>query len=209
MAVGINLVGSYPGFTEPKLRSLKKSARKSADIVFTWHEGRTPIAEELLFELGTAAGLGRFVFLGLRDQAVAPIGLYDMTIARSSTVQEAFDHALYMSEKQGFGAWVQMTSKFVGRCSHCKGSYKVGDSIMWARSRGSLHLDCFLQKEKDPGLEPLAFTAEVIEALRVQNSALEHENTTLVARNASLNRMLQRVQATEITGASSKEENIV
>ena len=202
---GVDFVGSFPGFPPAMTRKLQKHARRQADIVFAWHPYEHPIEEELLFELGVASGLGKFVFLGIGLGAPSPVGLYDMMIARIPNVQDALDEALYLSEKQGFGSWVQMVSKFVGRCTHCRGSYKPGANIMWAKGRGSMHLDCFLQVETNQALMPFAFSAEVVEALRQENSALEQEITNLIGRNASLKRKLDQTQPIETAGASSSE----
>lgn len=160
-----------------------------ADIVFAWCPGVARIPRDFGAELGLAYGTGKAVIVGsdrletLEHMPLITEFAWKMIV--SSSPREAYERVMADLDVTFERGMARIESRFGGRCVYCRGSYKEGETIYWAKNQGGMHVDCHERlKQDDP--DAVVFNSELVHALRTENADLEKECLELMAKNSML-----------------------
>jgi hypothetical protein len=181
--MGHDYVGPFPWRGGSEEFSYRKNAIKRADLVFTWSDSvlTSSIAKmELMF----AEGCGKQVYIGrigsvprILDEErmflVSVINHKDLNGSPTATLANAI---AMTSESLANGGWRKFASKYAGKCKACSGVYVTNETIMYSKSEGCMHVDCYKAVYDDPKLSAnIVFSKDLIQTLRKRVADLEKE----------------------------------
>lgn len=178
-----------------RMRAISKADIVFAWIPLEWDNSNNGLPLDFGAELGLAYGTGKAVILATKSQQVlesTPLLTelaWKMIVAKDE--RDAYERSMSDLDVTFERGMARITSRYGGRCSFCRGSYKEGETIYWSKPKGGMHVDCYArlqQEEQDP--DAVVFNSELVHALRVENADLEKECLELQMKNSMLEKKL-------------------
>lgn len=150
-----------------------------ADAAFLWVD--SPLPKHTVFELGRVASHGCALLVGSCTRAL--LGEVDEIIGAQGSVLSSDPLEAYRTMMADLDIRLPQVfrhriASMDGRCRRCRGTYRAGEEIRYSPSAGGYHKDCY-ERHLNRNPTEAIFNAELVEALRRDNAALEEELRTV------------------------------